>query len=107
MERKFVLQPQAILRYLCRLGGLYPSNPIDALEVESAIDTISEIQYLLEISLDETLQGLMSGNAWTENENWSVRRRIAKNKECGLPFVSRLGQTPVSGMLSFSFFSPN
>lgn len=87
-DKKFVLQPQAILRYFCKLGGLYPSNPIDALEVESVLATISEIQHLLEISLDETLQVLMSGSAWTANENWSVRRRIAKNKENGLPFVS-------------------
>ena len=87
-DKKFVLQPQAILRYFCKLGGLYPSNPIDALEVESALATISEIQHLLEVSLDETLQVFMSGSVWTSNENWSVRRRIAKNKECGLPFVS-------------------
>ena len=90
MEKQFVLQPQAILRYFCKLGGLYPSNPIDALEVESAIATISEVEHLLEVSLDETIQILLSGNAWTKNESWSVRRRIAKNKETGLPFVSHL-----------------
>lgn len=88
MEKQFVLQPQAILRYFCKLGGLYPSNPLDALEVESAIATISEVEQLLEVSLDETLQVIMSGSAWTANEKWSVRRRIAKNKEIGLPFVS-------------------
>ncbi|CAB9506161.1 S-crystallin [Seminavis robusta] len=85
-EKKLVSQPMAILRYLGTLGDMYPHNSIRALEVESMIETIIEIQNLISIPSDETIQRFMSGNAWTENETWSVRRRIAKNKGQGLPF---------------------
>ena len=89
VEKKFVIKPMAILRYLCKLGNLYPTDPIRALEVESMTETIIEIQNLIHISLDDTMQYLMSGSPWGDNEKWSVRRRIAKSKENGLPYVSR------------------
>ena len=88
IEKMFVISTLAILRYFGRLGGLYPCDPIQALEVDSMIDTIDEIKTLLEISSNETLQMLISGSVWSENERWSVRRRIAKSKDRGLPFVS-------------------
>jgi glutathione S-transferase len=90
LEKEFFTQPIAILRYICKLGSLYPINPIRALEVESMIETIAEIQKLVNIALDGTLQTFMSGSPWSENEVWSVRRRIAKNNEQGLPYVSEL-----------------
>ena len=87
-EKKFVIKTMAILRYLSKLGNLYPTDPIRALEVESMVETVIEIQNLVNISRDKTTQFFMSGAPWGENETWSVRRRIAKNKDQGLPFVS-------------------
>jgi hypothetical protein len=87
-EKKYICKPWVILRYLCRVGDLYPSDPIRALEVESMMETILEIQSLVSIANDDTIQCFLSGNPWSENEMWSVRRRIAKNREQGFPFVS-------------------
>ena len=108
IDKKYVIQPLAILRYLCKLGNLYPTEPIRALEVESMIDTIAEIQNLINISKDEAMQSLMSGSPWSENETWSVRRRIAKNREQGLPYVSCVSFQlsfcwPILADLSFMF----
>jgi len=46
-------QSAAILRYIGKLGGLYPSDPLEALAVDQVIDTLAEVGDLLTPSMRE------------------------------------------------------
>lgn len=40
--KKVFDQSNAIMRYVGKLGGLYPSDPVEAMEVDLVIDTVEE-----------------------------------------------------------------
>ncbi|TMW63431.1 hypothetical protein Poli38472_002372 [Pythium oligandrum] len=43
VDGKVYLQSMAIARYAGRLGGLYPSDPLEALQIDTIIECLSEI----------------------------------------------------------------
>ena len=87
-EKQVIAQRNAILHYLGRRGGLYPSDPLEGLQIEYMLDTVSEALLPLEVSNDGAVTSLFSDTAWTDEELLRIRKGIANNSESGLPHVS-------------------
>jgi prostaglandin-H2 D-isomerase / glutathione transferase len=81
-----VVQSLAILRYFGKLGGLYPEDPIEALKVDSMIDTVVDMAVIISASMTGAQGMLISDEPWTEEEVAKIRERIVTNEEKGLPF---------------------
>lgn len=76
------------MHYLGRRGGLYPGDPLEGLQVEYMLDTVSEALRPLEVSDNGAVASLLSDRPWTREELFRIRGRIAQNEETGLPLVS-------------------
>jgi hypothetical protein len=50
-------QSEAMLRYCGRLAGLYPEDPIAALEVDMILNTVEDMIQILSPSLYEKVRG--------------------------------------------------
>ena len=50
-EKKLVDQSNAITRYVGKLGGLYPTDPVAAMEVDIVIDTVEEVSKFIVYTL--------------------------------------------------------
>jgi prostaglandin-H2 D-isomerase / glutathione transferase len=86
-DKQVFVQSTSILRYIGKLGGLYPENPLEAMQVDSIIDTVAETTLPLEITARGAEKCLISDKPWTNEELLSIRRRIAESeKHPGLPF---------------------
>lgn len=84
-EKQVIAESMAILRYVGKLGGLYPEDPIEALKVDSFMETATQATRLMEISVQGPVRNLLSESEWSEEEKLAIRKRIAEN-ESGLPF---------------------
>jgi len=74
-ETKIVPQSDAILRYVGRLSeSLYPSDR--ALEIDSLMETISEMERPLEISIQGLKSNLIAEEDWTDEAKLAMRHRI-------------------------------
>jgi len=85
-ETQVVAESMAILRYLGKLGGLYPEDPIEAMKVDSILDTCEEASTPIVISVAGPVRFLIADERWSKEKVLEVRKRIAENKERGLPF---------------------
>lgn len=85
-DKVVVAESNAILRYIGKLGGVYPSDPIQALKVDSLIETSLEATRSLEVSLSGMVRSLLFETDWTDEEKLACRKRLAEDKERGLPF---------------------
>jgi len=84
--KRVVPESNAILRYVGKLGGLYPSDPVQALEVDSFIDTASDATKKIEMSIQGAVKTLVAEKEWTDDEKLAFRKRIAEDEKSGLPF---------------------
>lgn len=85
-EKDLIVQSYAIVRYIGKLGGLYPEDLVQAMKVDSYMDTVLEIRRFIEMSIQGAKMWLVADEAWTTEEVLGIRRRIAEDKEYGLPF---------------------
>lgn len=82
-----IVQSVAILRYLGKLGGLYPgdNDPIRAIRVDSLVDTCSEATRLIETTVQNAPKFLLSTRDWDRDEILAIRHRLATDATNGLP----------------------
>lgn len=86
-EDKIVIpESSAILRYIGKLGGLYPEDPVQALQVDSFLETANDATKKIELSIMGPVKTLIAEEEWTNEEKMAFRKRIAENKQHGLPF---------------------
>jgi len=70
-----VSQTSAILRYMGKKAGIYPSNDVEALKVDEYICIFDDLINPLVISLMGAKKCLVSDNEWTEDEKMAIRRK--------------------------------
>jgi hypothetical protein len=87
-ETQVIANRNAILHYLGRRGGLYPTDPLEGLQIEYMLDTVSEALRPLEMSNDGMVPALLSDKPLSAEQLLKIREGIAKNSEFGLPKVS-------------------
>lgn len=66
-------ESNSILRFVGKLGGLYPSDPLVAARVDAAMDTIEELWSVISISMYPTRKAL---EAWTATQKAAIRKRL-------------------------------
>lgn len=81
-----------ILRYFGKLNGLYPVDPIEAMQVDAMIDTLAESTKLLEMSVQGRQKFLLSEEPWSQEEVLEIRERISTDDALGLPFYLAFSQ---------------
>lgn len=84
-----MIESIAQLRFLGRLGGLYPDDSIEAFKVDSIIDSIGEISGKIEMSVMGAKKYLLSDEDWTKDQVLAIRGRIASHESFGLPFYMK------------------
>jgi glutathione S-transferase len=82
----FIPQSVAILRYLGKLGGLYPADPLEAMKVDSVLDTIAEASIPIEMSVQGSVKRMIADEPWTKDQLLEIRKRISTSEAHGLPF---------------------
>ena len=80
-------QSTAILRYIGRLGDLYPHDSVEILQVEFVVETIVEAMKLLEMTVTGVVKSLILDVIWSKAELLQIQKRLLENKERGLPLV--------------------
>lgn len=85
-EKQMIVQSVAILRYLGKLGNLYPTDPIQAMKVDSLMDTASEATRSIEMSIQGPVTWLIAEEPWSKDQVMAIRKRIANDQKHGLPF---------------------
>jgi glutathione S-transferase len=82
-----ISQSAAILRYLGKRGGLYPtSDDVMALKIDSILDFVEDGSRLIQMSVMGAEKSLIQDKPWTEEEKQAIRKRIAEDEQNGLPF---------------------
>ena len=89
-------QSMAILRYLGRLGNLYPIDPIQAMQVDSYVDAAVDASRGLELSLRGPSAVLMSTTEWSKEDMMAMRERLCTDSNKGLPFYLNFFETALS-----------
>ncbi|KAL7563578.1 hypothetical protein ACA910_006469 [Epithemia clementina (nom. ined.)] len=80
-------QSQAILRFVGKLGNLYPTNdPIKAAQIDSFIDATSDAVAGIELSFLGPVRSLLSTEEWSEDEKLAMRKRLVTDQARGLPY---------------------
>jgi len=81
-----IAQSLAILRYIGKLGNLYPEDPIQAMEVDSMLDTLADCAKPIEMTVQGPVKFLIDDEAWSKSKVLEIRNRITNDKQNGLPF---------------------
>ena len=85
-DNELIAESHAILRYLGKLGSLYPTDLIEAMKVDSMMDTMAEMARAIEMSVNGPVKWLIADEPWTKEQVLAIRKRISTNEEHGLPF---------------------
>jgi glutathione S-transferase len=85
-SKVLIAESTAILRYLGKLGGLYPTDPLEALKVDSMLDTVSETSLPIEMSVKGSAKFMIADEPWTKEQVLEIRKRISTSDTYGLPF---------------------
>ena len=81
-------QSTAILRYIGKLGDLYPHDDVEIVQVEFVVETIVEALRMLEMTVTGVVKSLILDVLWSKKELLQIQRRLIENQERGLPLVS-------------------
>jgi glutathione S-transferase len=64
----------------------FRTDPVEALKVDALLDTVTEASLPVEMSVQGAVKRLIQDEPWTKEEVTAVRKRLASNKDNGLPF---------------------
>ena len=80
-------QSNAILRYVGKLGNLYPTaDPVKAMKIDAFIDAVVDSGKGIDLSLQGPRGSLMLTKDWTGEEKLAMRNRLSTDENKGLPF---------------------
>eukprot|EP00542_Grammatophora_oceanica_P020373 CAMPEP_0194038430 /NCGR_PEP_ID=MMETSP0009_2-20130614/10662_1 /TAXON_ID=210454 /ORGANISM="Grammatophora oceanica, Strain CCMP 410" /LENGTH=234 /DNA_ID=CAMNT_0038680919 /DNA_START=24 /DNA_END=728 /DNA_ORIENTATION=+ len=69
-------QSDAILRYFGKQTGLYPDDPVEAMQVDSLLDTIKDLEMPLDVTFMGPVRFLFADKEWEEEDKLAMRKRI-------------------------------
>ncbi len=69
-------QSNAIMRYVGKLGGLYPSDPVEALEVDLVIDTVEEVTKFLVYTMIGPKGIFFTDQTLSDQEKIDIRKKM-------------------------------
>lgn len=99
-------QSTAILRYFGKLGGLYPADEMEAVQVEFMMESIAHALRLVEMTTTGAVKSLVIDVLFNEEEErQQIQRRVMSDRNCGLPLVSVLIGLSVSSSARIRTFS--
>jgi hypothetical protein len=75
-SKKILDQSNAIMRYVGKLGGLYPSDPIEAMEVDTVIDTVEEAAKFLGYTLIGPKGIFFTEETLSDQQKIDIRKKI-------------------------------
>lgn len=75
-KSQIVDQSNAILRYVGKLAGSYPSDPMEALEVDAIIDTCEEANKFIGFSMHGPKSMFYGEDSLTDQEKLDIRKKI-------------------------------
>lgn len=83
----YVAQSLAMMRYIGKQGGLYPVDPVEAMQVDSVMDTLAEACLPIELTVGSNAQKLlMFDEPLSAEKILETRKRISTDEKHGLPF---------------------
>jgi hypothetical protein len=84
-------QSTAILRFIGKLGGLFPLDEVEAAEVDFMIETVAEALRLVEMTVTGVVKSLILDVLKKDDDEIApIWQRVLQNESCGLPMVSLL-----------------
>uniref|UniRef100_A0A7R9ZQ82 Glutathione S-transferase n=1 Tax=Craspedostauros australis TaxID=1486917 RepID=A0A7R9ZQ82_9STRA len=83
-DKQVIPESVAILRYFGKLGGLYPTDPLEALKVDSIVDSSLDSMKAIALTVQGSVTNMISDEPWTKEEVAAIRKRIATTKDAGL-----------------------
>jgi glutathione S-transferase len=99
-KTRTVTQSLAILRYFGKIGGLYPSDEILALDVDSLLALLEDLLKTLILTVGGAVSALVSDTEWTGEEKIKIRKRwIEKSLPKFLGFIEDTLKSSKSGWL--------
>jgi glutathione S-transferase len=88
-KKKVVGQSAAILRYAGKLAGLYPTDDMEAMEVDMFCDHIEDLTKGLFLSVAGSVSSFVSDTPWTKEEVLAMRLRMLDADKWGsITYVS-------------------
>jgi hypothetical protein len=85
-------QSTSILKFIGKLGGLYPLDELEAAEVDFMIETVAEALRLVEMTVAGVVKSLILDVLKKDDEIALVRQRVLENEHCGLSMVGLLSR---------------
>lgn len=74
-KKTTVTQSSAILRYIGKIGGTYPSDPFDALQVDEILGIMDDLIATLALTVGGAVKNGISETEWTTDEKISMRKK--------------------------------
>ena len=99
-EKKVLDQSNAITRYVGKLGGLYPTDPVAALEVDIVIDTVEEASKFIVYTLAGPKGIFFTDESHSAEEKIAIRTKMMDptiKDPKNAAFVSKLARTRRAG----------
>jgi glutathione S-transferase len=75
-SKKVMDQSNAIMRYVGKLGGLYPSDPVEALEVDIVIETVEEAGKFLGYTMIGPKGIFFTEETLSDQEKIDIRKKL-------------------------------
>jgi hypothetical protein len=79
----------AILRHVGKLGGVYPTDDMEAMEVDMICDIVEDSGKGVSMSVGGSVSNFLSETPWTKEEVLAMRSRMLDAVKSGsIPYVS-------------------
>jgi glutathione S-transferase len=74
-KKSVVTQSGAILRYFGKLGGLYPSSDMEAMQVDTMLYILEDLASSVILSVKGAVRSLVSDQEWEDTRKLEIRKR--------------------------------
>jgi glutathione S-transferase len=88
-NKKTIPQSAAILRYVGKLTGLYPSDPVEAMEVDVVMDAFEDAQSYIATTIKNNPGLCISDEPWPKEQTLEIRAKIMDPEDGKVSFVSK------------------
>jgi glutathione S-transferase len=87
-NKKTIPQSGAILRYVGKLTGSYPSDPVQAMEVDVVIDALEDATSYLSMTIKNAPGMCISDEPWPKEQVLEIRAKVMDPKDGKVVSVS-------------------
>lgn len=95
-----ITQSEAILRYFGKKTGLYPTNEIEAMQVDSCLNVVEDMKATLVMTIKGAVKSFVSESDWTKEEVLNIRKKWLENSmPKSLGYFEEVLQNSSSGWL--------